>query len=54
MSKGLSKIQKSIIGLLCGTARRRCFAGSGGALITSELDEELTEHGLLSDHAPRK
>lgn len=54
MSKGLSRIQNCIIGLLRGTVRRRCFPGSGGALITSELAEELMEHGLLSDHAPRK
>ena len=53
MSRGLSKIQNCIVGLLRGTVRRRCFSG-GGALITSELAEELTEHGLLSDQAPFK
>ncbi len=53
MSKGLSKQQTAILGLLRGDVVRQCFAGSG-ELTTDELAEELIEHGLLRDSMPNK
>ncbi len=54
MSKGLSKIQKTILGLLEGTEKGRIFACHGGSLLTSELVDELVDRGLLKEDAPRK
>lgn len=54
MSKGPSKIQNCILGLLRGEVRRQCYSGGSSPLITNELVDELTEAGLLSDGTPRK
>ncbi len=53
MSRGLSKLQRAIVGLLDGTIKLRIFSGSG-ALTTSELLEELRERGLVREDIPRK
>jgi len=53
MSKGLSKLQQEIVGLLGGSIRREVFRGSG-ALTTGELLEELQCRGVVRDDAPKK
>jgi hypothetical protein len=46
-------MQTTILGLLRGTERRRCYSGSGGALLTRELLDELEERELI-DSGNRK
>lgn len=53
MSKGLSKQQLTILGLLNGSVKPQCFS-SGGELTTGELVEELVAHGILRDSMPHK
>jgi hypothetical protein len=53
MSKGLGRLQRSIVGLLEGTLSRRVFAGSG-PLTTDELLAELEERGLVRAETSRK
>jgi hypothetical protein len=52
MSRGLSKLQRAIIGLLDGTVPRAVYGR--GALTTSELLEELVCRGLVPPERPRK
>ena len=53
MSKGLSKLQRAIVGLLDGTLEHKVYT-SGGALATNELLEELQARGLVKEDIPRK
>lgn len=53
MSKGLSKMQRQILGLLDGT-EKPCFYSCGGTLTTSELRDELVECRMLDESRPRK
>ena len=53
MSRGRSKLQRAIVGLLDGTIEMRVYRG-GGVLTTSELLEELRERGLVREDIPRK
>lgn len=53
MSKGLGRIQRTIVGLLDGSLKRKLFCG-GGRLTTSELLAELQERGVIRDDVPRK
>jgi len=53
MSRGLSKLQRAIVGLLVGTLERQVFS-SGGGLTTSELLEELQARGLVKEGISRK
>jgi hypothetical protein len=53
MSKGLSKIQVSILGLLDGSIKKQSFSGSG-SLTTSELLEELIACEIKTSDSPRK
>ena len=53
MSRGLGKLQHSIVGLLDGTLKRQVFS-SGGGLTTSELLEELQVRGLVKEGTSRK
>jgi len=48
MSKGISKLQRHILGLLDGTIPGQCYQGSGGALITTEVADELEAAGLIT------
>lgn len=52
MSKGLSKLQRTIVGLLDGTVPRAVY--SPGALTTTELLEELECRGLVRPDTARK
>jgi hypothetical protein len=51
MSRGLSKIQRSICAILRGEARR-VYVGRG--LVTSEILTELAKIGLVNERRPRK
>jgi hypothetical protein len=53
MSKGLGKLQKTILGLLDGSLPLQCYRSSG-ALTTRELFDELAERGTTSLDTPRK
>ncbi len=53
MSRGLSKRQALILGLLTGTEHVRSFA-CGGALTTAQLVEALIEREMLSATISRK
>ena len=54
MSRGLSRIQNAIVGLLGDHPNRQRFAGCG-ALTTSELAKELQAKGLVDwDTAPQR
>ena len=53
MSRGLSEIQKTILGLLEGTEKGRVYKINREA-ITREIADELLERGLLNESAPRK
>jgi hypothetical protein len=53
MSKGIGKLQKTILGLLDGSLQLQCYHSSG-ALTTRELFDELVERGTISLDAPRK
>lgn len=53
MSRGLSKIQTTILGLLRGTDRPLVYSG-GGKLTTGELLAELAERRLIDDSVRRK
>jgi hypothetical protein len=53
MTRGLSRAQVVILGLLNRTERPRLFS-SGGILDTSELLEELIARDLLREDSPRK
>lgn len=52
MSRGLSRIQQAIVGLLRGEVRRNCYSG-GGSLTTGELAEELEALGLVDREWPK-
>jgi hypothetical protein len=52
VSRGLSKIQRHIVGILSGTTRPLVFR-SGGTLTTGELLDELREAGLVREDGPR-
>jgi hypothetical protein len=52
MSKGLSKLQKAIVGLLDGTIKHEVY--SGKTLSTRELLEELIEHDEISRDSNHK
>ena len=54
MSRGISKIQRAIVGLLDGSVRHQVYRGSGGPLATRELWEELISLGLMRSDTPRK
>jgi hypothetical protein len=47
MSKGLSKIQSTIVGFLDGSERGMVYGNAAGGLGTSEILEELNERGLV-------
>jgi hypothetical protein len=51
MSKGLSKLQRTIVGLLDGSLKRQFYRG--GALITSELLAELVDREAVREDMPR-
>ena len=53
MSKGLSKRQQVILGILGGSIRSQCYA-SGDELTTGELVEELESGGHLDRETNRK
>lgn len=52
MSKGLSKLQRQIVGLLDGSIKRQVY--SSGPLTTAELLEELIASGVMADDRDRK
>jgi len=54
MSKGLSEIQKTILGLLNGTEKGLVYRNAAGGLDTREIVEELLEREILNQNAPRK
>jgi hypothetical protein len=53
MSRGLSRMQKTILGLLDGSLQGRVFR-SGGDLGTAELRAELLEAGILATEDQRQ
>jgi hypothetical protein len=53
MSRGLSRLQRGILGLLAGEMRPQVF-GSSAALDTGELLEEMIAHDLISEEMPHK
>jgi hypothetical protein len=53
MSKGLSKLQTMIFGMLRGTEPRSVYRG-GGELTTAELLEELIAREMVNENAPRR
>jgi hypothetical protein len=53
MSKGISKLQKQILGLLDGSIRHQVF-NEGDALTTAELLEELQTSGTLNEEQNHK
>lgn len=53
MSKGLSKLQKAIVGLLDGSIKSRLYRG-GGALDTREILEALMDSGEMSSDTNHK
>jgi hypothetical protein len=53
MSRGLSKMQMTILGLLQGTERGLVFSG-GREWTTGELLAELTERGRIGESVRRK
>lgn len=53
MSKGLSKMQRRIHGLLSGT-ESPVFYSSSNKLTTAEILDELIEYGMLDGSRPRK
>ncbi|MGA2797774.1 MAG: hypothetical protein ABSE63_09360 [Thermoguttaceae bacterium] len=53
MSKGLSKLQKDIVGLLDGSLKRMVYS-PGDSLTTRELLEELIEHDEMSSDTNHK
>jgi hypothetical protein len=53
MSRGISKLQRTIIGLLDGSLNSRVYR-AGGVFITRELLEELREAGVMSEEQSRK
>lgn len=55
MSKGLSKLQRHVVGLLDGSIKHTIYSGGKGSeLTTRELLEELVEAGLLPEGRDRK
>jgi hypothetical protein len=52
MSKGLGKLQRTIVGLLDGTIPHEVYRP--GSLTTSELLDELERRGLVRQGTPRK
>ena len=53
MSKGLSKLQKTILGLLDNSLPGSCYRWSG-TLTTRELLHELIIRGMISRDSPKK
>jgi hypothetical protein len=53
MSRGLGKLQRTILGLLRGTERGEVYRNSG-SLTTRELVEELRTREMLNDAKPEK
>jgi len=53
MSRGQSKLQREIAGLLDGSLKGQVFHCAGG-LCTAELLEELIERGTIDERVPRK
>jgi hypothetical protein len=53
MCRGLSRMQKTILGLLDGSLPGQVFR-SGGALSTAELRAELLEAGILATEDQRQ
>jgi len=49
MSKGISKLQRAIKGILEGTVQRRVYSGGPGEMITAELVDEMVEAGLVKE-----
>lgn len=54
MSKGISKTQAVILGLLRGTEKKQVYRGVGGPMDTAEIAAELEERQLLNYDQPRK
>ncbi|MEX2111894.1 MAG: hypothetical protein WD845_01835 [Pirellulales bacterium] len=54
MSKGLSKRQSLIVGLLTGTVRGKVYGGADDGLSTPELVDELYQHEALPDGMSRQ
>ena len=54
MSRGPGRLQRSILGLLDGSAKAHYFANPHGGLTTAELLEELGHAGVTDDARPRK
>lgn len=52
MSRGISRLQRTIVGILDGSLRRKAY--SPGPLDTRELVEELRAQGAMSDEKPQR
>ncbi len=54
MSRGLGKVQRTILAILRGEQPTRCYALGCGEFVTSELLEELIEADVLDGGRPQK